>query len=432
MRIGASASPAGRELLLEVGPGGPPYTRILPHGTAPLSPITVIQRLRGCWASLSHRLWYSGVGRGGSRIGGTRNPERGSGQSLNGGEKGEQEEGEERVERGIDMMMLSPVTLAMERNDAAANGGILWEGSEEDWSYGEGDEEYDPLVLLGAGATLRERKRMGKKGSMLGASLIFSGTAVGAGMIALPAEMAGAGWAPSQTTLLLAWIFTYISSMLVLELSWIFAEGGQPAGFYSVAGETLGSWGQAAIALLFWFLLTCLTVAYTAGGGGQVTPSPQQPRGTPRPQGMGPAWAHEMDHVQSFCLLCEIFAASHCPACIIHSPLLCARWTGGGSDRKVRLPLTRRPRTEQVQQLAASSGVPDASFLACTTIYLVAFAAIGVVGTKAVSASPNPQCPLAPSHSSLPPPAGGLCQQDLCLRAVDRPRRPPWRRLAAG
>jgi len=165
------------------------------------------------------------------------------------------------------------VTLSPVAGSSNGAGELDESFGQEDLGYGEeeeGEDETDPLILLGAGASLRNRKRKGKKGSMLGASLIFSGTAVGAGMIALPAEMAGAGWAPSQLTLLLSWVFTYVASMLVLELSWVYSEGGIPAGFFSVAGDTIGKGGQALISLLFWFLLTCLTVAYTAGGGEQV------------------------------------------------------------------------------------------------------------------------------------------------------------------
>jgi hypothetical protein len=47
-------------------------------------------------------------------------------------------------------------------------------------------------------------------GSVLGASLIFTGTAVGAGMLALPAEMAPAGFIPSEFALVACWAFTYV------------------------------------------------------------------------------------------------------------------------------------------------------------------------------------------------------------------------------
>ena len=44
-------------------------------------------------------------------------------------------------------------------------------------------------------------------GSVAGASLLFAGTAVGAGMIALPAETAGAGFVPSITGLTICCAF---------------------------------------------------------------------------------------------------------------------------------------------------------------------------------------------------------------------------------
>jgi hypothetical protein len=56
------------------------------------------------------------------------------------------------------------------------------------------------------------------QGSVFGASLIFTGTAVGAGMLALPAEMAPAGFVPSEFALLACWAFTYVS-LVVLHVS---------------------------------------------------------------------------------------------------------------------------------------------------------------------------------------------------------------------
>jgi hypothetical protein len=54
-------------------------------------------------------------------------------------------------------------------------------------------------------------------GSVLGASLIFTGTAVGAGMLALPAEMAPAGFIPSEFALVACWAFTYVRITLFLR-----------------------------------------------------------------------------------------------------------------------------------------------------------------------------------------------------------------------
>mmetsp|Transcript_31813 Transcript_31813/g.64307 ORF Transcript_31813/g.64307 Transcript_31813/m.64307 type:complete len:489 (-) Transcript_31813:61-1527(-) len=112
-------------------------------------------------------------------------------------------------------------------------------------------------------------------GSIAGASLLFAGTAVGAGMIALPAETLTAGFIPSISGLSVCWLFTYVTSMLTLEASWLACtqndeeESGENTGggFLSISKMALGVPGEVITASLFWFLLTAIVVAYTAEGG---------------------------------------------------------------------------------------------------------------------------------------------------------------------
>ncbi|KAL7443995.1 hypothetical protein ACHAXH_009905 [Discostella pseudostelligera] len=128
-------------------------------------------------------------------------------------------------------------------------------------------------------------------GSILGASLLYAGTAIGAGAIALPAETIGAGFVPSTFGLVLCWIFTFVTSMVTLEASWLASSssssasmrsennvvgtdnnnsgggGGGGGGFLSFSKMSLGVPGEIITATLFWFLLTAIIVAYTAEGG---------------------------------------------------------------------------------------------------------------------------------------------------------------------
>ena len=107
-------------------------------------------------------------------------------------------------------------------------------------------------------------------GSIAGASLLFAGTAVGAGMIALPAETLDAGFIPSISGLSVCWLFTYVTSMLTLEASWLAEEESDDSnggGFLSISKMALGIPGEVITAALFWFLLTAIVVAYTAEGG---------------------------------------------------------------------------------------------------------------------------------------------------------------------
>ena len=57
-------------------------------------------------------------------------------------------------------------------------------------------------------------------GSLLGSSLFFTEAAIGAGMLALPSETAEVGFVPSISSLVLCWVFTYVTSLLTLEATW--------------------------------------------------------------------------------------------------------------------------------------------------------------------------------------------------------------------
>ncbi|KAL3763684.1 hypothetical protein ACHAW5_004836 [Stephanodiscus triporus] len=128
----------------------------------------------------------------------------------------------------------------------------------------------------------------GGGGSVLGASLLFAGTAVGAGAVALPAETADAGFGPSAFGLFLCWAYTYVTSLVTLEASWLSSSsssgaaasssargddhgGGGGAGFLSISRMSLGPTGEAITAALFWFLLTAIIVAYTSEGGALIS-----------------------------------------------------------------------------------------------------------------------------------------------------------------
>ena len=113
-----------------------------------------------------------------------------------------------------------------------------------------------------------------ESGSIAGASLLFAGTAVGAGMIALPAETFAAGFIPSISGLSVCWLFTYVTSMLTLEASWLASQidkeehdDNNGGGFLSISKMALGVPGEVITAALFWLLLSAIVVAYTAEGG---------------------------------------------------------------------------------------------------------------------------------------------------------------------
>jgi len=98
-------------------------------------------------------------------------------------------------------------------------------------------------------------------------------------MIALPAETVDAGFIPSIFGLSLCWVFTYVSSLVTLEASWLASstssseQNNSEGSFLSIARTSLGIPGEILTAFLFYFLLTAIIVAYISEGGSLVSVS---------------------------------------------------------------------------------------------------------------------------------------------------------------
>lgn len=102
-----------------------------------------------------------------------------------------------------------------------------------------------------------------KNGSALGATLLISGCCIGAGMIGLPVLSAAAGFLPSSVAMLLAYFFTTITGLLLLEATLWF---DRRVNLLSIAEFALGKGGKLVIGGLFLFLFYSLFVAYMDGG----------------------------------------------------------------------------------------------------------------------------------------------------------------------
>ncbi len=102
------------------------------------------------------------------------------------------------------------------------------------------------------------------KRSIISAALLVSGTAIGAGMLALPVLTAQSGFWPGLMIFALCWLFMACTGLLFLEVA---LEMGRPANILSMAKHTLGVPGKAFSWVLYLFLFYAITVAYMAGGG---------------------------------------------------------------------------------------------------------------------------------------------------------------------
>ncbi|PML44177.1 tyrosine transporter [Vibrio tasmaniensis] len=99
---------------------------------------------------------------------------------------------------------------------------------------------------------------------MMGSSLIIAGTALGAGMLAIPMVLAQFGLLYGTLLMVLICFGTTYAALLLLEAT-IKAGGG--LGLNSIARKTLGKQGQLITNGLLYSLLICLLMAYILGAG---------------------------------------------------------------------------------------------------------------------------------------------------------------------
>jgi tyrosine-specific transport protein len=103
---------------------------------------------------------------------------------------------------------------------------------------------------------------------ILSGALLVSGTAIGAGMLALPIATGIGGFLPALVMYILCWLFMAATGLLLLEVClWM----PKDANIVSMASHLLGRKGKMISWVLYLFLFYCLTIAYVAGGGGFVS-----------------------------------------------------------------------------------------------------------------------------------------------------------------
>lgn len=103
---------------------------------------------------------------------------------------------------------------------------------------------------------------MASKGKILGGILLVSGTAVGAGMLALPISTANNGFLPSVAAFVLCWFFMVVAALLLLEVN---LQLPGENDLISMAGATFGVYGKVFTAVAYLVLLYALLVAYLQG-----------------------------------------------------------------------------------------------------------------------------------------------------------------------
>ncbi len=98
---------------------------------------------------------------------------------------------------------------------------------------------------------------------LIGGIFLVTGTAIGAGLLALPVATAESGFLPAILLLIVCWAAMTSSAFLILEAClWL----PRQTNLISMAGKTLGATGKALTWLLYLLLCYALLAAYIAGG----------------------------------------------------------------------------------------------------------------------------------------------------------------------
>jgi tyrosine-specific transport protein len=91
------------------------------------------------------------------------------------------------------------------------------------------------------------------------AVFLISGTAIGAGMLALPMQTAGLGlWWPIGI-FILTWLVSYYAGLYMLEANMVEHEG---CNLLTMVSHAYGSWGRWLVSILYLMLLYSVTAAY--------------------------------------------------------------------------------------------------------------------------------------------------------------------------
>ncbi len=99
---------------------------------------------------------------------------------------------------------------------------------------------------------------------VIGGTLLVAGTAIGAGMLAIPVSTAYAGFLPALVLFVVVWVFMAYTAFLFLETN--MAMEGKP-NLVTMARKTLGPVGEVIAWVCYLLLLYSLTAAYLSGSG---------------------------------------------------------------------------------------------------------------------------------------------------------------------
>lgn len=101
---------------------------------------------------------------------------------------------------------------------------------------------------------------------LVGQILLIAGSAVGAGLLALPAVTYSAGFVPSCAALSFIWLYMGATALLMIEAA---AVDPPRPNLLGMAQKTLGSTGRAVCLVLYTAIYAATLTAYISEGGRQ-------------------------------------------------------------------------------------------------------------------------------------------------------------------
>ncbi len=111
-------------------------------------------------------------------------------------------------------------------------------------------------------------KNTPSKGTVLSAAFLVGGTCIGGGMLALPVATGLSGFVPSIVMMAVCWLAMTLTALLFTEISLWMEEG---VHIITMSSRILGPLGKAIAWILYLFICYASLVAYTAGGGIQIS-----------------------------------------------------------------------------------------------------------------------------------------------------------------
>eukprot|EP00929_Paragymnodinium_shiwhaense_P108112 TRINITY_DN74439_c0_g1_i1.p1 TRINITY_DN74439_c0_g1~~TRINITY_DN74439_c0_g1_i1.p1 ORF type:complete len:539 (-),score=37.71 TRINITY_DN74439_c0_g1_i1:285-1901(-) len=98
---------------------------------------------------------------------------------------------------------------------------------------------------------------------------LVAGATIGAGVLALPAVTAPAGFVPASIALLVCWVYTATTGLLLAEVAvdTMAKSGRSMVSTQSMAEETIGTIGASLSSFLYFLLHVAIMTAYVSRGG---------------------------------------------------------------------------------------------------------------------------------------------------------------------